>query len=549
MPYAPAQSAHRILQGCWIRRLLCLFCVCSLLLSASSCSKDSPAGKLINYVLEGEPAQLDPQFASSYSARIVLMNCMEGLTRIDSQGQVIPGAAARWDVSSDQKTWTFYLRQDAYWVANDGSQVAPVTASDFVFGMQRAVDPATQSPIASELYPVEGAQDIHERGESVDTLGATALDDFTLEIRLSYPVSDLPRRISSGPWLPCNEEFFLSTGGSYGLEKDMLLYNGPFRMMQWEHDVSLRLKANSKYRGHNAVQPSGVLFQIIKDSDEVQKALTESDLDAAPVTSKQFESLEDKGFQEVFFEDTTWALCFNQDEEMWQNESIRKALGGSVERDLLYNTMPGHMSATYGLVLSSALAGDQSYRSAPLEASPLVLDKEARVLYSQGVSTLSSDEEISIDVLCPDDMDIQLAMGFMQQSWQKNIGVYVNLVPLSESELARRIQNGNYQVALCALRGDDDQAISILELFESDNDKNPVQLKSSQYDALLSTARQKGGTDVASLQACEEYLLEHAVVVPIYAQKRIFAMAENISGILFHPFDEGVDFIGAGKLD
>ena len=108
MPYAPAQSAHRILQSCWIRRLLCLFCVCSLLLSASSCSKDSPAGKLINYVLEGEPAQLDPQFASSYSARIVLMNCMEGLTRIDSQGQVIPGAAARWDVSSDQKTWTFY---------------------------------------------------------------------------------------------------------------------------------------------------------------------------------------------------------------------------------------------------------------------------------------------------------------------------------------------------------------------------------------------------------------------------------------------------------
>ncbi len=549
MSYVPSRPSGRTACFCWTGRVICFLCVCILLCGAVSCSKDSPAGKLINYVLSEEPAQLDPQFASSYSSRIVLMNCMEGLTRIDSQDQVVPGAAARWDVSGDQKTWTFYLRQDAYWVADDGGQAAPVTAADFVFGMQRAVDPATQSPLASQLYPVVGARDIHEGGEPVDTLGVKALDDFTLEIQLEYPVSDLPRRITTGPWLPCNEEFFLSTGGSYGLEKDMLLYNGPFRIMQWEHDVSLRLKANSKYKGHNAVQPSGVLFQIIKDSDEVQKALNESDLDAAPVTSKQFESLEDKGFQDVSFEDTTWAICFNQDKDMWKNESIRKALAGSIERDLLYGAMPGHMSSTYGLVLPSALAGDQPYRSTPLEASPLVLDKEARVLYNQGIASLSSDEEISIDVLCLEDMDIQLAMGFIQQSWQKNLGVYVNLVPLSESELTKRVQDGNYQVALCAIRGDDDQAVSILELFQSENDENPVNLESAQYDALFSAAREKGGTDRASLQACEKYLLEHAVVVPVYAQKRIFAVAENVSGILFHPFDKGVDFIGAGKLE
>ncbi len=506
MSHVPPRPIGRTACFGWAGRLICFLCICVILCGATSCSKDSPAGKLINYVLNEEPAQLDPQFASSYSSRIVLMNCMEGLTRIDSQSQVIPGAAARWDVSDDQKTWTFYLRQDAYWVANDGEQIAPVTAADFVFGMQRAVDPATQSPMASELYPVVGAQDIHKGKEPVDALGVKALDDFTLEIQLEYPVSDLPRRITTGPWLPCNEEFFLSTGGSYGLEKDMLLYNGPFRIMQWEHGVSLRLKTNSKYNGHNAVQPSGVLFQIIKDSEEVQKALNESDLDAAPVTSKQFESLEDKGFQDVSFEDTTWAICFNQDKDIWKNESIRKAFAGSIERDLLYNTIPGHMSAAYGLILPTALAGDQPYRSTPLEASPLVLDKEARILYNQGMASLSPDQETSIDVLCPEDMDIQLAMGFVQQSWQKNIGVYVNLVPLSEAELDKRVKAGNYQAALCALRGDDDQAVSTLELFQSGNDDNPVNLKSAQYDALFSAAKKKGGTDQASLQVCEEYL-------------------------------------------
>ena len=91
--------------------LLALLVACSL----AGCSEDSTSGKLLNYPLEADPTQLDPQLADSYESKILLQNCMEGLTRIASDGSVIPGVAARWDISEDKRTWTFYLRRDTYW--------------------------------------------------------------------------------------------------------------------------------------------------------------------------------------------------------------------------------------------------------------------------------------------------------------------------------------------------------------------------------------------------------------------------------------------------
>ena len=89
MSYVPSRPSGRTACFCWTGRVICFLCVCILLCGAVSCSKDSPAGKLINYVLSEEPAQLDPQFASSYSSRIVLMNCREGLIRIGSPDQIL----------------------------------------------------------------------------------------------------------------------------------------------------------------------------------------------------------------------------------------------------------------------------------------------------------------------------------------------------------------------------------------------------------------------------------------------------------------------------
>ena len=73
----------------------------------------------------------------------IIADFTDGLMQMDADGQPIPAIAESYDLSEDGTVYTFHLREDAVWSNGD-----PVTAADFVFGWQRAVDPAVASEYA-----------------------------------------------------------------------------------------------------------------------------------------------------------------------------------------------------------------------------------------------------------------------------------------------------------------------------------------------------------------------------------------------------------------
>ena len=129
-----------------------------------------------------EPHSIDPQTAEGVPESNILRDLFEGLIGEDASGNLVPGVAEKWEISADGKTYTFHLR-DAKW--SDGS---PLTAHDFVYGWQRAVDPATGSHYSFLLYPIKNAKKIAE-GELKDAtqLGVKATDDHTLVAELEGP--------------------------------------------------------------------------------------------------------------------------------------------------------------------------------------------------------------------------------------------------------------------------------------------------------------------------------------------------------------------------
>ena len=248
-----------------MKKLFSLLLVFALLLSG--CSAGTGEGALLQFSLTDDPVQLDPQIADSFEANTLLSNCMEGLTRLQSDGTVIPGVAARWDVSDDRLTWTFYLRRDACWCRANGERIAPVTAADFQFALQRLADPLTGSPHAHTVQMLENASLIFDRRKPVSSLGVTCPDDYTLVLTLDTPCSSLDRIAARTAWLPCLRDAFEASNGRYGLDGETLVFNGPFRMMYWTRGERIRLKANIHYRGHYAPVPSGILFTIDRDAD------------------------------------------------------------------------------------------------------------------------------------------------------------------------------------------------------------------------------------------------------------------------------------------
>ncbi len=75
-----------------------------------------------------------------------------------------------------------------------------VTAQDFVDSWNRVTDPKNQSYVSYILAPIEGCDD---GGYQVDPkkglTGVTAIDPYTLQVKLRYPFAEFARRWAT-PW-------------------------------------------------------------------------------------------------------------------------------------------------------------------------------------------------------------------------------------------------------------------------------------------------------------------------------------------------------------
>ena len=112
-----------------------------------------------------------------------IYNVFEGLNRLDNDGKVKPGVATKSVASKDGKTWTFTLRKNARW--SNGDQV---TANDFVYALQRTVDPRTQSQQQNIYQAVKNANEVVAGKTSPHNLGVKAKDKHTLVVHLTHPV-------------------------------------------------------------------------------------------------------------------------------------------------------------------------------------------------------------------------------------------------------------------------------------------------------------------------------------------------------------------------
>ena len=547
------------------RRAAALALALLLVVLCCGCSQEEErpeyADKTINYHLNAEPRTLDPQIAEDSSSLLVIQAIYEGLARLDENGDPYPGAAESWDANADFTQFTFHLREDAVWSSRDADgNTIPVTAHDFVYAFRRAVDPQTGSQTCEPLYCIQNAQQIRNGELPVESLGVEATDDHTLVVTLAYSYEEFPALTASAPFMPCNETFFQSTSGKYGLETETVLGNGPFRIRNryaWDHGKELTLARSSSYTGERDVIPSTLEFSIGDEADvsDPIAALSGGTVDAIAIPADTLDAARANGFSVTSFEDTTWGLLFNvsaiyQDSvNVMSSAEVRAAFVKTLPREALMEHVPENCSPAGDIIPPLTTYCGQNYRELAGSDFFAVQDDTAAANLQPALAQLGTTMP-TINVLCPDDPETRLMVNEMLTAWYAKLGYYFNMEPLPEDELLSRVQSGSYQIAVYPLRPSADGPEQILSMFRSDSTANYCGLADPNYDALLDAAQSVGGiSGLESLKAAEQYLNDQFIFYPLYYESRYYACAEGVSGIIFRPYGAGVDFISAGKTD
>jgi ABC-type oligopeptide transport system substrate-binding subunit len=184
----------------------------------------------------------------------------EGLTVSSPNGEVTPATATSWQIEEGGRVYVFNLRRNARW-----SNGEAVKAADFVAGFRRAVDPATVSGAADLLRSIENAPAILRGEVPSEQLGVRALDDHTLEIRLSNPLPYFPDILTNTVASPVHRSSLESDRGF--ANAGVTVSNGPYVLAELTPGTGLKLKKNPHYWDRSSVAYDEIRYAFIADEN------------------------------------------------------------------------------------------------------------------------------------------------------------------------------------------------------------------------------------------------------------------------------------------
>ncbi|MBD8067269.1 peptide ABC transporter substrate-binding protein [Devosia sp. PTR5] len=281
----------------------------------------------------GDPGSLDPAKVSGDWENRVVGDYIEGLVTDDANAKPIPGQAESWDISDDGLVYTFHLRDGIKWT--DGE---PVTADDFVFAMQRLMDPKTASEYAYLQYPIKNAQAINS-GEMTDLneLGVKAIDDKTLEITLEAPTPFFIEALTHYTAFPVPKHLVEEFGDDW-TKMDHIVANGPYKIVEWLPGSYVHSVKNEDYYDAANVQIDEVYYNVLEDQAAALNRYRAGEFDIlTDFPSDQYQWMQDNlpGEAHVAPFLGVYYYVMNQEKPPLDDVRVREALSISVLRDVI----------------------------------------------------------------------------------------------------------------------------------------------------------------------------------------------------------------------
>lgn len=363
--------------------------------------------------LIAEPDKLDPQGTTNHRSRQVDVNLYESLLRETADGGLEGHLAESWEVSDDLLTYTFKLRPGVKF--HNGETLK---ASDVVFTFTRGME----SAFVKQFYP--------------NVASVTAVDDSTVEIKLSSPVSFFEKLMSLPQTAIVCEKAVTEGGEEYGRNP---VGTGPYQFVEWINGSSIKLTAFADYWGTPA-NIKDCEYRIVTDATTGIISLEKGEIDFFyELTAAEKQTCDDNpALVYEYGPSTSYEhVVLNNENEKLKDVNLRKALSYAVDKEsILLIAANGS-----GVIADSQVSPEMDLYCADVKGYERDLDKAKEYLaqsaYPNGVT-----------------LTLQINSGYREKIAQilqanfKEIGVELKIETLEFNTVTSNLMSGDFEMTL-----------------------------------------------------------------------------------------------------
>lgn len=535
------------------------------------------------------PDTIDPALNSAVDGATYILHAFSGLVgyRQDKDGNLelfadcakeLPTATARDDGMVE---YVFQLRDGLKW--SDGTDL---TAADFVYAWNRAVDRATGADYEYMFDVIDGYADIAGEVEGA-ALNVTASEDGkTLTVVLPVDVPYFMELCAFPTYMPLKQSV-VDGNEAWATDAQTYIGNGPYKVTEFSQS-QLVMEKNEYYQNADKVVTPKLIFAFNDDDGSLLANFQNGSylfIDSVP--NDEIQTLKtdypDKFFVEgqlgtyyVSFNVNDTALAgFTQEEKA----KIRTAMSLLIDRNYIVTEIgqAGQVPAA-GYVAMGLTEPDNTeyishngynhdgtgYYSVAAEdyeancAQAVALLKE--VATSSGKFTVGDNNVLSgfpsLEYIT-NDTSGHVAIATYLQGLYNEYGITITVTKQEWGTFLNTRKDGNYSVARNGWLGDYNDPISFLDMWTTTSGNNDSQFGRGEhatyaaytykgetgktwaesYDKLISEI--KSTSDQAArfelMHQAEDILMSTGAICPIYYYTDIFMISTNIDGFFSNP--------------
>lgn len=481
-----------------------------------------------------EPGSIDPQKIEGTVGANIVRDLFEGLLNQSADGKELPGVATSWSANADNTVYTFNLRKDAKWSNGD-----TVTAHDFVYGWQRAVDPATASSYSwfVEIPGIVNASKIIAGEKPASELGVKAVDDFTFEVTLDNPIPFFAKMVTHGTLFPAHRATIEAHGDKW-TQPENIVSNGAYRLTNWKVNERMDLERNEHYWDNDKTVINNVTFLPIESENASLARYRAGELhivDSFP--SDQLKSLREDIPNEIY---TTPRLCtyyyiMNVEKAPFDDVRVRQALSYAVDRNVItdYILGAGQLPA---YALTPEIIDNFSPKQ-PAYAGWSQAERTAKASELLAEAGYDSGNPLKLNLLYNTSESHKKIAIAISQMWKKAGAVETELENQEWKTYLSTRNEGNFSIARAGWCGDYNEASTFLDLLgQGDNDGNYV---NPEYIDLMKQAKTMSDPS-ANYNRAEEILAEDMPIIPIYQYTFMKLIKPEVKGFAHANAEENV---------